>query len=57
MMYDTIYTVNLLLFKNRHIKSTTLRFHKNRKEAKTKGWEFFNYCDTVYDKKLFGIQE
>lgn len=55
-MYDTIYMVNLLLLKNGQVKSTALRLHKNRgsEEPKTRN---FSTIDTVYGKKLFGIQE
>lgn len=39
-MYDTIYMVNLLLFKNGQVKSTALRLHKNRgsEEPKTRNF-------------------
>lgn len=57
MMYDTFYTTNLMLLKNRFIKPTFLRFQKKKGSKKIKGWEFFKDCDTVYDKKLFGVQE
>ena len=57
MMYDTFYTTHLMLLKNRFIKPTFLRFQKKKEAKKTKGWESFNDCDTVYDKKLFGVQE
>ena len=36
MMYDTFYTTNLTLLKNRFIKPTFLRFQKKKKGSKKK---------------------
>lgn len=42
MMYDTFYTTNLMLLKNRFIKPTFLRFQKKKKEAKKSKAENFS---------------